>query len=91
MPGSRVYALTPICPHTLTQRPLVLSERTGLEIHVFPRDGGAQLTIDGQIGVNLEAGDVVGISESSYPARFVVSPFRSRFDVLRAKLRWGEG
>ena len=89
MPGSRVYVLTPICPHTLTQRPLVLGESTGIEIRVFPRDGTAQLTIDGQIGVNLQAGDVVRIGVSSHPARFVVSPFRSRFDVLRAKLHWG--
>ena len=91
MPGSKVFVMTPICPHTLTQRPLVLGEETQLEIRVFPRDGTAQLTIDGQIGVTLEAGDVVSITESEHPAHFVVSPFRSRFDVLRAKLHWGEG
>lgn len=90
-PGAQVFVLTPICPHTLTQRPLVLSHATRLEIRVFPREGAAQLTVDGQIGVILEAGDVVFVQESTHPAHFVVSPFRSRYDVLRAKLRWGEG
>jgi NAD+ kinase len=90
-PGAKVFVLTPICPHTLTQRPLVLSHATRLEIRVFPREGAAQLTVDGQIGVILEAGDLVFVQESTHPAHFVVSPFRSRYDVLRAKLRWGEG
>jgi NAD+ kinase len=91
MPGSRVYVVTPICPHTLTQRPLVLPETARLEIEVRPRDGGAQLTIDGQIGTRLEGGDHVHVSVSAHPAHFVVSPFRSRFDVLRTKLGWGAG
>ena len=91
MPGSRVYVVTPICPHTLTQRPLVLPETAQLEIEVRPRDGGAQLTVDGQVGTRLESGDRVRITASEHPAHFVVSPFRSRFDVLRTKLGWGAG
>jgi len=91
MPGSRVYVLTPICPHSLTQRPLVLPEHTRLEILVPPRAGGAQLTVDGQVGERLEPGDQVTVAVSPDPAQFVVSPFRSRFDVLRKKLGWGRG
>ena len=91
MPGSRVYVVTPICPHTLTQRPLVLPETAELEIEVRPRDGGAQLTVDGQVGARLESGDRVRVTVSEHPAHFVVSPFRSRFDVLRTKLGWGAG
>jgi len=89
MPGSRVFVVTPICPHTLTQRPLVLPETARLEIEVRPRQGGAQLTVDGQVGTKLEGGDRVHVSVSAHPAHFVVSPFRSRFDVLRTKLGWG--
>jgi NAD+ kinase len=89
MPGARVFVLTPICPHTLTHRPLVLPETARLEIEVRPRDGGAQLTVDGQVGARLESGDRVQVVVSSHPAYFVVSPFRSRFDVLRTKLGWG--
>jgi NAD+ kinase len=91
MPGARVFVLTPICPHTLTHRPLVLPETSRLEIEVRPRDGGAQLTVDGQVGARLESGDRVEVEVSSHPAQFVVSPFRSRFDVLRTKLGWGAG
>jgi len=89
MPGSRVFALTPICPHALSQRPVVLSEATRLEIRVFPREGNAHLTIDGQVGVTLEPGDRVLVEGSEHEAHFVASPFRSRFDVLRSKLGWG--
>ena len=91
MPGARVFALTPISPHTLSQRPLVLPETARLEIDVRPRDGGAQLTVDGQVGARLESDDRVRVAVSSHPAHFVVSPFRSRFDVLRTKLGWGAG
>jgi NAD+ kinase len=91
MPGARVFVRTPICPHTLTHRPLVLPETSRLEIEVRPRDGGAQLTVDGQVGARLESGDRVEVEVSSHPAQFVVSPFRSRFDVLRTKLGWGAG
>jgi NAD+ kinase len=89
LPGARVYVVTPICPHTLTQRPLVLPEDTLFEAVVHPRRGTAQLTIDGQLGVELEDGDRVIVQGARHGAVFVASPFRSRFDVLRQKLGWG--
>ena len=91
MPGARVFVVTPICPHTLTQRPLVLPDGAQLTIEIRPRDGGAQLTVDGQVGERLEGGDLVRVQVSEHPAHFVVSPFRTRFDVLRTKLGWGAG
>ncbi len=91
LPGSRVFVLTPICPHTLTQRPIVLPEASRLEILVFPRDGHAQLTVDGQTGLTLAAGDRVVVAASERPVHFVVDRYRSRFDVLRTKLGWGAG
>jgi len=89
-PDSRVFVLTPICPHALTQRPLVLPDSVTLEIEVHPKDGTAQLTLDGQVGVALEDGDRVRVAASRHPAHFVVSPFHSRFEVLRTKLGWGQ-
>ena len=56
---------------------------------MFPRDAGAQLTVDGQAGLELETDDLVRVERSVHPACFVVSPFRSRFEVLRTKLGWG--
>ncbi len=91
LPGSRVFVLTPICPHTLTQRPIVLSEASRLEIQVFPREGHAQLTVDGQTGLTLAGGDRIFVAASERPVHFVVDPSRSRFDVLRTKLGWGAG
>ncbi len=91
MPGSHVYAMTPICPHTLTQRPLVLPASISMQIRVRSREGTAQLTVDGQIGELLQDGDVVTVSAGAPPAHFVVAPGRSRFDVLRTKLGWGAG
>ena len=78
-------------PHSLTQRPIVLSEAAELEIRVFPREGDAQLTVDGQTGVALASGDRVFVAASERPVHFVVDPYRSRFDVLRTKLGWGAG
>lgn len=91
MPGSRVFVVTPICPHTLTQRPIVLPEASRLEIRVFPREGQAQLTVDGQTGLTLVSGDRVVVAASQRPVHFVVDNHRSRFDVLRTKLGWGAG
>jgi NAD+ kinase len=89
MPGARVFVLTPICPHALAQRPLVLPDSTRLAVVVSPREGTAHLTVDGQLGVSLEDGDRIEVAASEHPALFVASPFRSRFDVLRTKLGWG--
>ncbi len=89
LPDARVFVVTPICPHALTQRPLVLPETAELEIAVHTRDGAGRLTVDGQVGVALQEGDRVRIRASAPPALFVVSPSRSRFDVLRTKLGWG--
>jgi NAD+ kinase len=48
------------------------------------------LTVDGQVGIQLEEGDRLHITRSEHPTRLLVSPGRSRFEVMREKLRWGE-
>jgi len=90
MPGSAVMVLTPICPHALTQRPLVLSETSKLELVVHTRGGEVSLTVDGQEGMELRDGDRVLVARSPHPTEIISSPFRNRFEILRAKLRWGE-
>jgi NAD+ kinase len=90
LPGVPSFVLTPICPHALTQRPLVLPETARLEIGVDARGSDVQLSIDGQEGAQLQPGDRVAIERSAHPTLLVVPPQRSRFEVLRAKLRWGE-
>ena len=89
LPSTGAFVLTPISAHTLSQRPVVLPGRTVLEVKVFPREGDAQLTVDGQSHAALQAGDRVQMTASEHPVHFVTSPFRSHFDLLRTKLRWG--
>lgn len=89
MPSTGAFVLTPISAHTLSQRPLVLPGKARLELTVFPREGEAQLTVDGQSHVSLYPGDSVAVTGSQYPVNFVTSPFLSHFDLLRTKLNWG--
>jgi NAD+ kinase len=91
LPEVDAIVLTPICPHTLTQRPLVLPETVEVEIRVQnARGGDVHLTVDGQVGHQLQEGDRVRVGASDSPARLLVSPRRNRFQVMRTKLRWGE-
>ena len=91
LPGLGAIVLTPICPHALTQRPLVLPETCQVEIVVHDTRGGeVHLTVDGQVGVQVQEGDRVKVVRSDHPVRFLVPPERNRFEVMRAKLRWGE-
>ncbi len=91
LPGLAALVLTPICPHTLTQRPLVLPQSCVVEVRVRDARGGeVQLTCDGQVGCELLEGDRVIIRRTEQPVLFLVPSDRNRFDVMRAKLRWGE-
>jgi len=82
--------VTPISPHTLTHRPLVLPGRSVIEMRPRPRAGSLHLTVDGYEATQLEEGDLVRVSRSAHPVSLVTSPFRTRFEILRAKLHWGE-
>lgn len=91
LPNLEAFVLTPICPHTLTQRPLVLPERSQIEIHVQDTRGGeVLLTVDGQVGQELAEGDRIRVERAAHPVQLLVPPGRNRFEVMRAKLRWGE-
>ncbi len=89
LPSLEALVLTPICPHTLTQRPLVIPDSVVLEIATKP-GAKARLTVDGQQEVELVDHDRVRVRRSEHGVLLMVPPQRSRFDVLRAKLRWGE-
>lgn len=83
--------LTPICPHSLTNRPLILPMSSVIEILVPPYDGEVFLSLDGQESVELYVGDCVRIERSECQVRFVRSPKESYFQILRTKLNWGIG
>ena len=90
-PTMRALLLTPISAHTLTHRPLVLPEDSEVQVRVSDARGGhVHLTVDGQVGRELVVNDLVTVRRAASPTRLLVDPARTRFDVLRAKLRWGE-
>lgn len=90
LPAVAAFVLNPICPHTLSQRPLVLPDSMQVEIRPLAHDGGAvRLTVDGQAGRELVRGDRVTVRRSPHPLRLVVASDHDRFQILRTKLGWG--
>ncbi len=84
--------ITPICPHTLAQRPLVVPASTEIRIRVVGperRDGGVYLTLDGQEGFPILSGLTVVIRSSSAPVTLLRPPETDHFDQLAGKLSWG--
>ena len=90
-PGVEGLLVTPICPHSLTQRPLLLPANGKLTLCPqlnTPMDG-ACLSVDGQINLSLPAGTRVQISNSTLKANFLLNPKRGFFTMLNRKLNWG--
>jgi len=90
-PTMGAIIITPICPHMLTNRPIVLPDDMTIRISIIAEHKETFLTLDGQEGVPIKRGDTVTIQKSSDTVLFVQSPDKDYFDVLRKKLRWGEG
>jgi NAD+ kinase len=82
--------LTPICSHTLTNRPIVLPDdfKIGITLRTLSED--VYLTLDGQVGAPLRKDDVIEIDKSPFKARLLIPSERDYFNVLRTKLKWGE-
>lgn len=90
-PELECISITPICPHTLTNRPLVMAGDARIAIKLNSTiDEAVFLTLDGQVGVKLVSGDVVQIRKSEHATRLVQSRSKDYFEVLRTKLKWGE-
>ena len=89
-PGIPVTIITPICPHTLTNRPLVVSSKMKVEIKVTTQEPDTYLTLDGQIGLRLKTGDLIEVKRTDTSVKLIKSPFRDFFSILKTKLMWGE-
>src|SRR5215510_2351283 len=87
-PGAEAIAICPICPHTLTNRPLVLPFDVEIRLQMNTREQEVMLTADGQIGLPLMAGDRVEIRKSAKTFNTVSARGRDYFEILRSKLRW---
>jgi NAD+ kinase len=89
-PNLKAFVITPICPHTLSMRPLVVPDDSVAEVSLHTADSEVYLTLDGQVGHALRAKDRIRIRRSRQPILMVRSPRQSYFEVLRHKLHWGE-
>jgi NAD+ kinase len=91
-PAVDALVLTPIAPHTLTNRPVVIPAASTVDVqpHVHSDTDDIFVTYDGQTGYPLHGGDVVRIRRSQQALRLVKAPQRAYFEVLREKLKWGE-
>jgi NAD+ kinase len=91
-PTMNAVVITPICPHMLTNRPLVLPDELDIEISLTTPDAkDIFLSLDGQEGFEIGDDDRVCVRKSEERVLLVQSPDKNYFDVLRNKLKWGEG
>jgi len=88
-PTLEAIALTPICPHTLTNRPIIVPRTSEINV-TLKSDTSVLATLDGQVGVALKLDDIVQIKAAESSFYLVQSQVRTYFEILRTKLKWGE-
>jgi NAD+ kinase len=90
-PAMNCLVITPICPHTLTNRPIVVGDDNLITVTLTSHhDEDVFLTLDGQVGVAIKCGDVVRVRRAQCNTNLVMSRSKDYFEVLRTKLKWGE-
>jgi NAD+ kinase len=90
-PAVQSLILTPISPHTLTHRPLIVPGNAEIEVTLTSKDDGAMATLDGQVGIAMTQGDTVVIQASEHRTKLIRFPESHYYEVLREKLKWGDG
>lgn len=94
IPGVDALLITPICPHALTQRPVVVPADQPLTVRLTRRSPGdrpvALMALDGQVSLRLAVGDEVHIVRGAQPFKLLVPPERTHYELLRKKLKWAE-
>ena len=90
-PTLSLMLLTPICPHSLTNRPLVMPLDSLYTVTAPEHEGTLHLTMDGQVSIDLEAGDKILLTKASTLLKFARSDSKNYFDILRTKLNWSVG
>ena len=80
--------ITPICPFTLTNRPVIVPDTSHIKIRISPKSSDVILTLDGQEGLSITSEDTILVEKSPYPVKTVVIPDQHFYDVLKAKLKW---
>ncbi len=88
-PTHESILLTPICPFTLSNRPLILPETAKIEVEVAPEASDLLLTADGQAFCNLQPGDIVIAERADNSISLIKNPYKNYFEILKTKLGWG--
>jgi NAD+ kinase len=89
-PSLEHVVVTPICPHMLTNRPLILPSDVTVRARLISADERVILTLDGQVGLPLDFMDEVVMKKSAFSVALIRSATKGYFEVLRNKLKWGE-
>jgi NAD+ kinase len=89
-PSLNSIIVNPICPHTITNRPLVVPDTATVKIILKTANQNVHITLDGQVGMPLQEGDVVEAHKAPGHIQLIRSPYKTYFELLRTKLRWGE-
>ena len=89
-PFVEAFVITPICAHTLTNRPLVVRDSATIEIVVKSQREAAYLTVDGQVGIATHSEDIIRVRKSDSCIELIQPPQRNYYEILRQKLKWGE-
>jgi NAD+ kinase len=88
-PKMACMVISPLCPHMLTNRPIILPADVVVTVKLLTKENGATVTLDGQISYDLKTGDTVTICRSPYVTNLISSPLRDYWEILRKKLGWG--
>lgn len=89
-PTVEAFIVTPICPHTLTNRPLVIPDSATIEVDFKSEDAAVFLTLDGQVGIELVRGDHIRVRKAPNKLLLVRPAKKTYYQILRSKLKWGE-
>ena len=90
-PGVPAIVMTPICPFTLTNRPLIIPDASTISINLEKRSADIMLTFDGQQGMEIDDKDTIIVRKGPHPIHMISEPNKHYYDVLKAKLRWSGG
>lgn len=88
-PVVNAFLITPICPHSLTNRPVVVPDTAKIRVEFRTGEENIYLTLDGQVGFELQLGDQITVRKADSVLRLVRPPRKTYFEILRNKLKWG--
>lgn len=88
-PALHCFVVTPICPHTLSNRPIAIPDSAIVRVKLVSRSEGVSLSLDGQVVSPLRLNDIVEVKKAKYRVRLIKHPTKNYYEILRTKLKWG--